>query len=433
MNIREYLNNLLKDFREQRSTLRTSLVAAETQEERQAINESLDAVEEQIESVNEQIRSLPPVDDAGDAGNGEQRGFNPLASYGLNSEGAAVAADEEREAGPTGTMEYRKAFQKYFRTGEMNEVLITRANEANTSEDLGVVIPVTVMQTFITEVEKVRGQLYTKVKKTNVKGGMKYPIGAFGATFKRITETTVSDRQKGGKTTGNVQFGYNIGEIRIAKTLLESILETAAFETELGKVIAKAYVEAMDKEIISGVPANNEMEGILTEAKKESGSRILPANIIAFTADDISDWTAWEKKLFAEIPMAMEKERPEFVIAKQTYVSNLCTMKDTSGQPIKKAGFDASDKLHKFNEYEVNRVEKDIFKDFDSCADGEYFGMFWVPEMAYAINSNMEFTLMRYFDHETNQYVDKALVVNDGKVLDPAYIYLLKKSAPAQG
>ena len=60
----------------------------------------------------------------------------------------------------------------------------------------------------------------------------------------------------------------------------------------------------------------------------------------------------------------MEKERPEFVMAKQTYVSNLCTMKDTSGQPIKKAGFDASDKLHKFNEYEVNRVEKDIFKDF---------------------------------------------------------------------
>ena len=71
MNIKEYLNNLLKDFREQRSTLRTSLVAAETQEERQAINESLDAVEEQIESVNEQIRSLPPVDDEGDAGNGE--------------------------------------------------------------------------------------------------------------------------------------------------------------------------------------------------------------------------------------------------------------------------------------------------------------------------------------------------------------------------
>lgn len=434
MNIKEYLNNLLNDFREQRSTLRTSLVAAETQEERQAINESLDAVEKQIESVNEQIRSLPEEDGTGNGANGEQRGFNPLASYGLNMNGAAAAAGEqEREAHPTETMEYRKAFQKYFRTGEMNEVLITRANEVNTSEDLGVVIPVTVMQTFITEVEKVRGQLYTKVKKTNVKGGMKYPIGAFGATFKRITEGTVSDRQKGGKTTGHVQFGYNIGEIRIAKTLLETILETAAFETELGKVIAKAYVEAMDKEIISGVPANNEMEGILTEAKKESGSRILPANIITFTVDDINDWAAWEKKLFAEIPMAMEKERPEFVMAKQTYVSNLCTMKDTSGQPIKKAGFDASDKLHKFNEYEVNRVEKDIFKDFDSCADGEYFGMFWVPEMAYAINSNMEFTLMRYFDHETNQFVDKALVVNDGKVLDPAYIYLLKKSVPAQG
>lgn len=53
--------------------------------------------------------------------------------------------------------------------------------------------------------------------------------------------------------------------------------------------------------------------------------------------------------------------------------------------------------------------------------------MYWVPEEAYAINSNMEFTMIKYFDQETNQYVDKALVINDGKILDPKYLYLLKK------
>ena len=69
--------------------------------------------------------------------------------------------------------------------------------------------------------------------------------------------------------------------------------------------------------------------------------------------------------------------------------------------------------------------------DFDSCANGDFFGMLWVPDHAYDINSNLEFTVMHYFDHNLNQYVDKALVINDGKVLDPKFIYLLKKKVTA--
>ena len=57
--------------------------------------------------------------------------------------------------------------------------------------------------------------------------------------------------------------------------------------------------------------------------------------------------------------------------------------------------------------------------------------MFWNPEEAYAINSNMEFTVIDYFDHETNKYIKKAIVINDGKILDPKYIYLLKKKVTA--
>lgn len=57
--------------------------------------------------------------------------------------------------------------------------------------------------------------------------------------------------------------------------------------------------------------------------------------------------------------------------------------------------------------------------------------MYWVPEEGYAINSNLEFSVVDYFDHNTNQYIKKALVINDGKVLDPKYIYLLKKSVTA--
>ena len=46
----------------------------------------------------------------------------------------------------------------------------------------------------------------------------------------------------------------------------------------------------------------------------------------------------------------------------------------------------------------------------------------------YLINSNMQFSYKKYFDEATNQYITKALVICDGKILDPKYIYLLKKA-----
>ena len=74
---------------------------------------------------------------------------------------------------------------------------------------------------------------------------------------------------------------------------------------------------------------------------------------------------------------------------------------------------------------------ENFVKNFNDAKNGEVFGIYWVPEEAYAINSNLEFVVMDYFDHDTNQYIKKALVVNDGKILDPKYVYILKKSVEA--
>ena len=43
------------------------------------------------------------------------------------------------------------------------------------------------------------------------------------------------------------------------------------------------------------------------------------------------------------------------------------------------------------------------------------------------VNENFGFTMIRYFDQETNEWVDKALTVVDGKVLNPAGYVLIKK------
>ncbi len=325
-------------------------------------------------------------------------------------------------------MKYRSAFMEYVQRGVKSDVLKSRAAEVGTASQLGILIPQTIVQKVMTDLDKVRGHLYSSVKHTNLPGGIKYPIGNFKATFKRITETTVSDRQKAGEVTGYVEFGYLLGEIRIARTILQMVLTVDAFETKLAEVIVKAYVEAMDYEILNGKADANQCEGILTEAAK-SNSRIAADHIIEMTEADMKDWKTWQTKFFAKIPLAMRSLSPEFVMTAGTYEANIKTLADNNNRPVYAETFNPVDgtETATFKAKRVQFVENDTFKDFDEAQAGEYFGMYWVGQEAYSINSNLQFGVTKYMDHETNQEVTKALVINDGKVLDPNYIFLLKK------
>lgn len=450
---KKILEKRMARLTKKKNDLTARALASQDAAEVRSINEQLTDVNDEIAETQEEIDALNEEEGAQAQQNGaessegtpaegtqvQSRGGNPMASYsGLGAAGTPAAgtqSTEQREADPRGTMEYRQAFMEYIQRGTVNKDVLQfekRADAAGTSSDLGVLIPSTVVQSIITGVEKVYGQLYSRVRKTNIQGGVKFPIGSFAATFNRITETTISDRQDAGGVTGYVEFSYKIGEIRLARTLLQTVLTVPAFEEKFAEVIVKAYVKAMDKEIMTGVDANNECVGILTEAAKTTGSRIPADNIIEFTEADMADWTAWQKKLFAKIPLSMRGLSPEFVMTPNTYEANIKTLKDANDRPVYTETFNPVDgaEIARFKGKNVVFVEEDILKNFDDAVDSDYFGMYWVAEEAYAINSNMQFTVVDYFDHEKNQWVKKALVINDGKILDPKYIYLLKKSIP---
>lgn len=424
--MKDYLKKVIANLEERKDKLNKAMIKEDNAEERATIGATLEALEKEIAEAKAQLAKVGEDKPAeGNEGTEtEGRSFKPVATYNKPQKRDNVDV--------LGSMEYRKAFMNYVQTGAISEVLQKREDVTGKAEDLGVLLPTTVIQEIMTGVEKVYGQLYTKVKKTNIKGGVKYPIGSFNATFNRIDENGVSKRQKAGAVTGHIEFSYNIGEIRIARTLLQTVLSVPAFEAEFAKVIIEAYVKAMDTEILVGVAADGQCEGILTEAAK-SDSRIPAKNIIEFTAEDMEDWTAWQKKLFAVIPLAMRKERPEFVMTANTFEANIETLQDSNGQPVARNIYNpvTGDETAKFKGRDVTFVEDDILKNFNEAADGEYFGMYWIPAKGYAINTNLEFYVDHYFDKETNQYVDKALVINDGKVLDANYIYLLKKKVTA--
>lgn len=411
------------DFETREAELEKAIEEAETDEDKNAVDEEIDKLEaekkeaeEKIEGLEREIEALDQELAAIEEGQKETRKDGKI---------------EMSEKFARDSMEYRTAFRDYIQTGKLNKEILEfdkRDDVVSTSSDLGVLLPETVVQEIIKGVEKVHGQLYDRVRKTNLKGGVKYPIGSFAATFNRVTETTKSFRQDPGGVTGYVSFGYKIGEIRLARTLLQAVLSVPVFEQEFSKAVADAYVKAMDIEIMSGTEANNQCVGILTEAAAQN-SRIPAGNIIEFTAAEAADWTEWQKKLFAKIPLGMRAEKPEFAMTAATYESVIKTLADNQKRPVYAETFNPIDGTERatFKGKEVIFVENDSLKDFDTATNGQFFGMYWVPQKAYAINSNMEFTVVDYFDHETNQWVKKALVINDGKVLDGAYIYLLKK------
>lgn len=415
------------DFETREAEIEKAIEEADTDEEKAAVDEEIDKLEAEKKEAEEKIEGLEKeVEELEKELAGIEEGQKETRKDGKVEMSNKFTRD---------SMEYRTAFRDYFQTGKIDKEILEfekRNDAVSTASDLGVLLPETVTQEIIKGVGEVHGQLYGRVRKTNLKGGVKYPIGSFAATFNRVTETTKSNRQDPGGITGYVSFGYKIGEIRLARTLLQAVLSVPVFEQEFSKAVVDAYVKAMDIEVMSGTEANNQCVGILTEAAAQN-SRIPAGNIIEFTAAEAADWTEWQKKLFAKIPLAMRAEKPEFAMTAATYESVIKTLADNQKRPVYAETFNPVDGTERatFKGKEVVFVENDSLKDFDSATNGQFFAMYWVPQKAYAINSNMEFTVVDYFDHETNQWVKKALVINDGKVLDGEYIYLLKKKVTA--
>ena len=241
--------------------------------------------------------------------------------------------------------------------------------------------------------------------------------------FKWVQEKTVSPRQDVGKL-GKVSFGYHVAEIRIAQSFLSSVVTLPAFEAEIVRIIAVAYMQAMDYAIVNGT-GDGQPLGIKNDARV--------TNVVTLTAADMGDWTAWKKKFFAKLRLGYEAG--DFIFAKSTVVTYLETMADANNRPIFREATglvvgsgDADMPGGEFFGRYVSLVEPDILPDFDTANANDVIGIFYQPE-EYAINENQGFTMRRYFDEETNEWVDKALVVVDGKVLNPAGMWLIKKGS----
>ena len=421
------LEKRMQRLNEKKEKLTAKCNASTDANEVRSLTEELEEVNAEINETKEEISAIETEERA--AANVEP----PKNAQLVNGQvvagfGTPASPSQKREnTDPFATLEYRQAFMKYAQTGEAIPASIYQRDgmPANTST-LGATIPTTTLNEFINEIRKVYGNLYYKVRKLNVKGGVKIPISELQATFKWVTEDTVSPRQDGGKINQFVEFGYNTAEIRVSQTLLSSIVALDVFEREIVRIMLIAYLQAMDLGIVKGT-GNGQMLGILNDP------RIPAANVIEMTAADINNWTAWRKKFFAKLPLGYRAG--EFIFPLSTVESYLETMADANNNPVFRQATglevndgDARNPNGRFFGREISLVEPDVLPDFDSANAGDVVGIFWQPE-EYAINTNMEFGMRRWFDEDRNEWVNKMLTIVDGKVLNPMGYYLIKKKA----
>ncbi len=324
------------------------------------------------------------------------------------------------------SMEYRMAFKDYVQKGIAipTELLAKRDIDTTNTNDLGNIIPETIMNEFINlATTGVYGNLFRKVRKLNIKGNVKFPLSNLSARVKWINESTVSPRQAGGEMKGFIEFSWNILEIRVAQTLLSSIVALDLFEREIVKVMFEEYVKEMEYVIMSGTGVGQPL-GILNDPRVAA-----TGNVVTFTAAEIGNWTAWKKKLFSKMPLG--HRNGEFVFPIGTVDAYLETMADSNNNPIFKAatGLEVNDRTQsgRFFGKEITLVEPDIIADFDTAQSGDVIGLFWQPNQ-YAINTQQDFGMKRYFDEERNEWVNKALGVVDGKTLDPRGFWIIKKA-----
>ena len=421
MKRKQILEKRLARLEAKKASLAARAKASDDVAEVRSINEELEDVNAEIAEAKEELEAIDAEAKDEQAAEAEERSAVPATATLVNGEvrGSYVAPKKD-DVDPTSTHEYRTAFMAYVQKGTPIPSEVRSGDAVNTA-DTGAAIPMTVMNEIINTVRKRYGNLYSKVRKMSVPGGVKIPVGALQASFKWINESTVSPRQDVGQL-GSVTFGYNTAEIRIAQTFLSQILTLSAFEAELTKIIATAYLKAMDQGIMNG-SGDGAMLGILNDARV--------TNTIKMTASDMSNWTAWRKKFFSKLPLGYRAG--EFVFAASTVDAYLETMADSNNNPIFRQATglevndgDAQDPNGRFFGRAISLVEEDIIEDFDTASENDVIGIFWQPE-EYAIDENFGFTMRRYFDEETNQWVDKALVVVDGKVLNPTGFYKILK------
>lgn len=407
-------------FEEYRSALIDALNSAECEYTTAELRAAADDVKADIERRNAavELRNAQIAAVAGGAGKVVERSAEPKGGNGF---------EVKRSEDPFDTDAYNEAFFKYMTRGEKTPGIIQpgqrpaylRADQFTTvASDVPNYVPTHMMNDIIEKAEDY-GRIWPMLTKTNVQGGVEYPTGSFEPTASWVTEAAASDDQKL-VDDEPISFSYYMLECKLAQSFLSSATTIEAFQRKFPEAALKAVIKKLEEGYLNGT-GTGQMTGILKDSRIPSGNKI------ALTADDISGWEGWHKKVKAK--MKVEYRDGIFIMNQATFDAYIDGMVDANGQPVARCNYGLNgEETYRFMGRQVLIVGDSFLKSFDDGSNGDAFALFTKPS-DYAVNSNMAMRAVRWTDEDNNLYKNKVQTIVDGKILRPWGTLILTKSA----
>lgn len=315
----------------------------------------------------------------------------------------------------TNSMGYRKAFMNYVQTGTPISREFKNADASTKTSDVGEMIPQTVLEKIVEKMEVV-GIIYNLVTKTSYKGGLKIPTSSVKPTASWVAEGAGSNKQK--KTTGSISFAYNKLRCAVSSSLEVETMSLAVFETTFIKNVSEAMIKAIEQAIISGT-GSNQPTGILSETVV-TGQNVDVAKTAKVTYETLVNAEA-------ALPLAYEGEAKWFM-TKKTFMAFI-GMTDDNKQPIARVNYGINGKPERTL---LGRqvILNDYMTSINDTLTSDTVVAFLFNPADYVLNSNLNMTIKKYEDNDTDDMVTKAIMLVDGKVVDKnSLVTITKKSA----
>lgn len=324
----------------------------------------------------------------------------------------AAGATQTEDGDKFASMQYRKAFMDYVVRGTAIPTEY-RADAVTKTTDVGAVIPTTVLNQIVQQLEST-GMILALVTRTAYKGGVAIPVSSVKPVATWVAEGAGSEKQK--KTAakdGMVTFAYHKLRCAVAVSLEVDNMAMSAFETLLINNIVEAMTKALEQAIISG-SGTGQPKGI-TKETPATGQAIETAKL---TYEDIC-------KVEGALPQAYEAGAV-WCMSKSTFMGFI-GMVDQQGQPIARVNYGMAGKPERVL---LGRpvVCCDYLNSFAAASAGEVVA-FVFNFKDYVLNTNYAMGVKKYEDNDTDDQVTKGIMLADGKVVDKNSLVTLKKKS----
>ncbi len=322
---------------------------------------------------------------------------------------------ERRVIDKTDTAEYRHAFMDYVTRSVKSDILEFREDVTTGTGDIGAVIPTTILSRIVEKMEEY-GQIWARVTKTSVRGGVKIPVASAKPTATWVSAGSMSEKQKK-QATGSITFSYYKLQCRVAVELVAEAVAMPVFEATIADNIYEAMIVALEKAIISG-DGDGEPLGIAADTSIPAGQQVSVAPADLFEYDK---WTS----LLGKMPRSYRRGAV-LILNDADWNKYIVGMVDANGQPVARTtyGLDGTQQ-ERFLGKEVIPVEE-YLPSIDDASSGDVIGIYCTLS-DYMVNSNMQLTYRRYFNEDTDEWISKATMIADGKLADPNGVVLIKK------